>query len=277
MNEIETAVAEHYGKAGLLDRILGGLKASGADPERLQPDDLAPVEEFHIGGRKATAHAVAAMSLTGNEHVIDIGCGIGGAARYIAGQTGCRVTGIDLTPEYIATAEALTQLTGQEDKVRYETASALAMPFDDETFDAGITIHVAMNIPGRAALYGEIARVLKPGAVLCIFDVMKKNGEALTFPLPWAQTAETSHLTTPEETETLLADAGFELRGVEDRTAFALEFFSQLSAAAADGPPPLGVHLVMGADAPEKLKNIRGNIEQGRIAPVQIIAGRQGG
>ena len=268
MNKIEAAVAEHYGTTGLLDRILGGLKASGADPERLQPDDLAPVEEFHIGGRKATAHAVAAMFLTGNEHVIDIGCGIGGAARYIAGQTGCRVTGIDLTPEYTATAEALTKLTGQEDKLRFETASALAMPFDDETFDAGITIHVAMNIPGRAALYGEIARVLKPGAVLCIFDVMKKNDEALTFPLPWAQTAETSHLTTPEETATLLADAGFELRGVEDRTAFALEFFSQLSAAAVDGPPPLGVHLVMGADAPEKLKNIRGNIEQGRYCPV---------
>ena len=126
MNVIETTVAEHYGKTGLLDRILAGLKASGADPERLQPDDLAPVEEFHIGGRTATAHALAAMSLTGREHVLDIGCGIGGTARYISGQTGCKVTGIDLTPEYIATAEALTKLTGQEDKVRYETASALA-------------------------------------------------------------------------------------------------------------------------------------------------------
>ena len=153
MHNIESAVAQHYGDTDLLARILAGLEAAGADLNHLQPDDLAPVDEFHIGGRKGTAHAVEAMSLNKDQHVLDIGCGIGGSARYIASQVGCRVTGIDLTPEYITAAKTLTGLTGLDGKVSYEVASALAMPFESKTFDAAITIHVAMNIPERVALY----------------------------------------------------------------------------------------------------------------------------
>lgn len=274
MKNMESAVAEHYGRAGLLARILEGLEANGADPNHLRPEDLAPVDEFHIGGRTATEYAVAKMSLRGDGHVLDVGCGIGGAARYIAAQVGCRVSGIDLTPEYIEVARALTERTGLGDKVDFEVASALAMPFEDAAFDAAITLHVAMNIRDRESLYGEIARVMKPGATFCIYDVMRKSGEALAFPLPWAESNETSHLTTPEEMRALLGGAGFEVHDVEDRTDIALEFFRQSLAAAADGPPPLGVHLIMGASAPEKFRNVLINIEAGRIAPVQMIASR---
>ena len=275
MDALERSVAEHYDNAGLLDRIVEALKASGADPDNLGPDDLAPVEEFHIGGRKATAHALAAMELTGNEHLLDVGCGIGGAARFIAAQTGCKVTGIDLTPAYIEAARALTRLTGQDGAVAFKVASALDMPFENGEFDAAITIHVAMNIQDRAALYGEIARVLKPGAVFCVYDVMKIDEAPLTFPVPWAQSEKTSHLTTPEETQALLEQAGFEVRDVEDRSEAAAEFFQQAAAASANGPPTLGVHLVMGADAPIYLRNVRGNMEKGLIAPVQMITVRR--
>lgn len=275
MDALERSVTEHYDNAGLLERIVEALKASGADPDNLGPDDLAPVEEFHIGGRKATAHALAAMALTGNEHVLDVGCGIGGAARFIAAQTGCRVTGIDLTAAYIEAAEALTRRTGQDGAVDFKVASALDMPFQNGEFDAAITIHVAMNIQDRASLYGEIARVLKPGAVFCVYDVMKKDEAPLTFPVPWAQSEETSHLTTPEETQALMESGGFEVRHVEDRSEAAAEFFKQAAAASANGPPALGVHLVMGPNAPLYLKNVRANMENGLIAPVQMIAVRR--
>lgn len=274
MNDIENAVAQHYGDDGLLSRILGGLKAAGADMDRLQPDDLAPVEEFHIGGRDATEHAVAQMALCEGQCVLDIGCGIGGAARYIATRTGCRVTGIDLTPEYISVARTLTQLTGLDGSVSFEVGSALAMPFEAAAFDAAITLHVAMNIRERDALYHEMARVLKPGATLYIFDVMKKNDAALTFPVPWATSGETSHLTTPEEMRTLLDDAGFSVAATTDRTDFAIEFFEKSLAAARNGPPPLGIHLIMGESAAERLGNVMTNIKNGCIAPVQMIATR---
>ena len=272
MKDIENSVAQHYGSGDLLERILAGLAATGADMARLGPDDLAPVDEFHLGGRNATAYALSKMTLRADHHVLDVGCGIGGATRHIAKQVGCKVTGIDLTPEYIAAAKTLAEMTGQGDRVSYEVASALAMPFDGETFDAAITLHVAMNIRDRAALYGEIARVMKPGATLCIYDVMKKGDGALSFPVPWAETPATSHLTTPEEMRVLLGDAGFTVHDVDDRTEFAREFFRQTLAAAADGPPPLGVHILLGSNAREKIGNTIENLESGRIAPVQMIA-----
>ena len=274
VNHIERAVAQHYGDEDLLVRILAGLEAAGADLNCLQPDDLAAVEEFHIGGRKATVQAVEKMSLSKDQHVLDIGCGIGGAARYIAVQTGCEVTGIDLTPEYISIARRLSALTGLADRINFEVSNALAMPFSDASFDAAITLHVAMNIRERSALYREIARVLKPGATFYIFDVMKKNDEMLVFPVPWAASEDTSYLTTPEEMCALLQKAGFDVREVGDRTDFALDFFREGMAAAANGPPPLGIHLIMGESAAEKLGNVMRNIENGHIAPVQMIAKR---
>lgn len=274
MNNLETAVAQHYGDGGLLARILNGLELSGAELDNLRPHDLEPVEEFHIGGRKATVHAVEKMGLSKEQIVLDVGCGIGGAARYIAAQAGCRVMGIDLTPEYIDIARKLTELTGLADSVSFEVSSALSMPYDDATFDAGITMHVAMNIPERAALYTEIARVLKPGATFCLFDVMKKNDDALSYPVPWAESEATSHLITPNEMCVFLEDAGFEVREIADRTDFALEFFRQSLEAAASGPKPLGIHTILGESAPAKFKNTLSNIEYGRIAPVQMMAVR---
>ena len=143
MNKVEQAVAAHYGNSELLTRILAAINSAGIDLAKLTPDDLAPVDEFHTGGRKATQYAVSKMQLGKDNSVIDVGCGIGGAARFMAAETGCRVTGIDLTPDYIATAKALTEYTGQTDRVKFQVASALDMPFDNAAFDAALTIHEA--------------------------------------------------------------------------------------------------------------------------------------
>lgn len=275
MKNIEKKVAQHYSNPDLLTRILDGLKASDIDLDKLRPEDLAPVDEFHIGGRKATAHAVTQMALNAGDHVLDMGCGIGGATRYIASSVGCHVTGIDLTSDYISIAKSLSQMTDLTDKTDFHVGSALDMPFESGNFDAAITFHVAMNIPDRAALYAEAARVMKPGATFCIYDVMKKNDEDLTFPVPWADTPETSHLVTPEDMYTLLDDVGFAVEMVVDRTEFALGFFRERLDVGPDGPPPLGVHLVIGPSARVKFENTLANTETGRVAPVLMIARRQ--
>ncbi len=279
MKTIEKSVAEHYGDADLLSRILAGIQASGLDPDRLKPEDLAPVEEFHIGGRQATTYAVDKMQLNAEQHVLDVGCGIGGAARYIATHVGCKVSGIDLTPEYIACADDLTKRLGLDKQVNFDVASALDMPFADNIFDAAITLHVAMNIEDREALYRETARVLKSGATFCVFDVMQKNDEPLDFPVPWAKSPGTSFLKTPEQMRSLLEGAGFTVTEVEDRTQVAIDFFRERLAGAKDSvtgkpqaPPALGVHLVMKEQAMEKFKNTLVNVEKGRIAPVLMLA-----
>ena len=131
-----------------------------------------------------------------DQRILDVGCGIGGTARLIASRYRCPVHGIDLTPEYIEVARVLTSRVGLGAGVSFDVASALAMPFGDGEFDGAVTMHVAMNIADRDGLYGEIARVMKPGAALCIYDLMKQGDEALVYPVPWAETAATSHLTT---------------------------------------------------------------------------------
>lgn len=269
----ERAVARHYQVSSLTERIIEAVKASGLDPDGLRPEDLAPIDEFHIGGRAATRHVLAKMGLTGSEHLLDVGCGIGGAARYIAASVGCRVTGIDLTPEYVEAARDLSARTGLAERTRYQVASALQMPFGDAAFDAAITLHVAMNIKDRAGLYREVARVLRPGAVFAIYDVMQGRNDGLRYPVPWAETPAGSHLTTPDEMQSLLAEAGFEVGEVEDRTDFGIAFFRERLAA--QGPPPaLGLHVLMGASARDKLQNMLAGLEGGSIAPVVMIARR---
>ena len=278
MDGLENAVARHYGADDLLARIEAGLKSSGADLANLTLEDLVPVDEFHVGGRKATQHALSRMSLSATDHVLDVGCGLGGAARYIAAQYGCRVTGIDLTPEYIDVAQQLTARLGLSASLQFETASALAMPFEDGSFDAAVTFHAAMNIQDRAGLYAEIARVLRPGATFCIYDVMKTGPGDIVYPAPWAETAETSHVASPEETLEYLRQAGFEIVETENRREFALQFFRQrIAGSESDGPPPLSIHLLMGRTWREKFKNTLQNTEAGRIAPVQMIARRTSG
>jgi SAM-dependent methyltransferase len=276
-DDLEGAVARHYGAADLTGRILKAMVAAGIDTDQVQPEQLAPIDEFHIGGRAATVHAVAKMGLRADSHVLDVGCGIGGATRYLASAIGCRVAGIDLTPEYIAAAEELARRTGLADRIVYRVGSALAMPFADGAFDAALTLHVAMNIQDRRGLYREVARVLKPGAAFCVYDVMRGGSDVLKFPVPWAETPATSHLTTPDEMKVLLGAAGFEVVEVEDRTPFALDFFRQsLASSAAAGMPPLGLHIVMGASAREKFQNMLANVESGAIAPTLMLAKRGG-
>ncbi len=271
--KIEDIVADHYSVGNLADNIIAGLKEDGKDIDNITIADLSVVDEFHIGGHAATQYLLSKMQFSASDHVLDVGSGIGGAARTIASTARCRVTGIDLTPEYVETADVLSRLTGLDDQVSFQTASALDLPFEDGMFDAAVTLHVAMNIRERDKLYREVFRVLKPGAIFAMYDVMKDNGEPLQFPVPWAQTQDSSYLASPAEMQEYLASAGFTDITTDDRSKFAMEYFDQRIAAAGKRTA-LGPHLVMGDTAREKFGNIKKNMLKGRIAPVLMIANR---
>ncbi len=273
-DELEQSVAAHYQRSGLAEDILAGLEQQGIDLDRIQPEDLAAVDEFHTGGRAATLIALDLFEADKDSHVLDIGCGIGGAARCLATERGCRVTGIDLTPAYIEVADLLTQRMGLADQCRFETGSALSLPFEDDSFDAAYSFHVAMNIADRDLLLREAARVLRPDAPLCLFDVMKGPTSGMRYPVPWAETADTSTLKTRDESITLLDDAGFIVSEEENLRDFALEFFEKMFAKAdqSDAPPPLGLHLLTGANAREKFSNYRQALVDHQVELVILVA-----
>ena len=109
-------------------------------------------------------------------------------------------------------------------------------------FDGAYMLHVGMNIENKEQLVAEVAHVLRPGAVFGIYDVMQTNSGEITFPAPWATTAELSFLAEPQRYKDALLTAGFQIIAERNRRDFALTFFANSRArtvAAAYGPPPL--------------------------------------
>jgi len=268
---IEQQVANYYAHGKLEDKILGLLRSAGKNLEQLNADDLAAVDEFHLGGRDSTQALADFMDLRPGMHLLDVGCGIGGPARYF-GSRGCRVTGIDLTEEFVRVAQSLTRMVKLDHNLQFRQASALALPYDSATFDGAYTIHVCMNIGDKAGVCREVARVLKPGARFAIFDIMRTGESPLAFPVPWAQTAETSFVASPDDYRQALQAAGFRIDHQRDRRQFALEFMQRMMAQSASGPPLLGVHVLMGEQAPLMLKNVNMAIASGALTPVELVA-----
>ena len=265
-------IVEHYTHGSLEKAILDALLVAGRDPDRLKPADLAPVDEFHIGGRQATIDFAEQLGAARGAHLLDIGCGLGGASRYFAHVLGCRVTGIDLTDEYVRVADALSTRTGLGALVSYRQGSALSLPFEPGTFDGAYMLHVGMNIADKPKLFAEVRRVSKPRALFGIYDVMRERDGELTYPVPWAASPETSFVETAATYRRLLSAAGFEVVKERSRREFAIEFFRQLRARLAQsGPPPLGLHILMGATSSQKVANMISLLERGLIAPTELI------
>lgn len=276
-DKLEEQVAAHYHRPELLDAIIEGLKRAGADPNTPTIEDLAPVDEFHTAGRATTLMALEDSGIKPGMQVLDAGCGIGGTARHLAGERGCRVTGIDLTSGYIDVARELSRRTGLEDDCQFHVGSVLDMPFADDSFEAAVSFHVAMNIDNRQQFYSELSRVLQKGSNLCLFDVMKGPTEGMRYPVPWSETGADSFLRTPQETSQLLRQAGFDFVSEKSLRRFAIDFFRDVFAkeATQDGPPPIGLHLLTGPNAPEKFKNYVDALHDHQIDPVIIIAKRR--
>ncbi len=271
---VEREVSDHYAHGALIEAIEAAMAAAGMARDAVTAADLAPIDEFHIGGRPATVELARQLALVPSDRVLDVGSGLGGAARFFADEYGCTVTGIDLTEEYVETARTLSGWAGLGDRTVFEHASALAMPFVDASFDAATMLHVGMNIEAKAELFAEIARVLSPGGRLGVYDVMRTGDGEIAYPLPWATTGKTSFLAPPDRYRAALESAGLDLVVERNRRDWALDLFRRLraKAASAGGPPPLSIHIVMGETAAQKVKNMLDNVAAGIIAPVEMIA-----
>ena len=266
-------IAAHYGSGGVLaDVIADGLQRAGKDLERLTTADLAVIDEFHIRGRKATLELAARMRLRGDLRVLDIGSGLGGPARTVAETYACHVTGIDLTPAFCDAANTLSGWVNLDDRVAFQQGDATNLPFEDDRFDAAMTIHTAMNIAAKDEMYREARRVLKAGGVFAIYDILQGEGGDVHYPVPWASEPSISHLATRDEMESLLADAGLEILEVDDSTGESQAWFEEMMAGATqDGPPPLSFQVILGSDFPRMVRNQIRNLSERRIRTMSFL------
>lgn len=268
-----SAVERHYLRPGLLGAIETGLLQAGKAIGDVSIDDLAAVDEFHIGGRDATIALLDQLGLDAADHLLDVGCGLGGPARLAATRFGCRVTGIDLTRDYVEAGQTLCGWVGLGHRVSLHHASALAMPFPDATFDAACLLHVGMNIAAKEKLFAEIARVVRPGSRVAIYDVMRLAEGDLAYPLPWSDTGETSALATLAAYREVAEAAGFRVLAERNRREFAISYFEEQRRKAAAGAlaPPLGLHTLMGDRRAVQIRNMRVNLISGLIAPTELV------
>jgi ubiquinone/menaquinone biosynthesis C-methylase UbiE len=268
VTDLLDGVRGHYRATGLTERLKTALAAFGPDEQRLTPQQLAPLDQFHTRGLAATVELARLAGITAAMAVLDVGSGVGGPARFLAATYGCRVTGVDFSEPFIDAARYLTERAGQSELVSFETASALELPFDDGHFDVVLLQHVAMNIADRMRLYREIRRVLKSGGRFATYDVVLNSGDP-HYPVPWARTPATSFLLTAAATREAIEPAGFRTLAWQDDSEAASAWFARLRASGLPPSPNLGV--VMGSDFAQLSANLGRNLLEGRLGILTAV------
>ncbi len=269
-------VLKHYSQVGLVARVQEALRAAGLESGTVSAEQLEGLDQFHVRGLSATVEMARLLQPNGMT-VLDIGSGLGGPSRYLAGNYGCTVEGIDLSSSFVEAASYLAERSGLDSQVTYRQADALALPFEDERFDIVWTQHVAMNIADRVRLYSEAHRVLKPGGRLAAYDVVLGEKEPLIYPVPWSRDPSTSFLLTSEQMKSVLERTGFESVSWIDRTENAKDWFRELARRQEERPASgktIGLHLAMGPDFRVMSGNLRQNLEEGRAGLVEAIVRR---
>ena len=259
----DPAIRRHYESDGLAERLLAEID----DPAR----DIGPaLDQFHVGGAKATRRLAKHLDLPSGATVLDVGSGLGGPARLLAEDRNWDVTGVDLSPDFARIATALSVRLGWAGQTRFCAGDALSLPFADARFDVIWTEHVAMNIGARDALYRELARVTRPGGLLALYDVVAgPNAAPLTYPVPWARAAGQSHMVDADTLGKNVTAAGWTVEIWVDETEFARDWLNDARPPRVPAGPTL--RHVMGDDFPAMIGNLRDNFADNRLGAVQAV------
>jgi ubiquinone/menaquinone biosynthesis C-methylase UbiE len=259
----------YWGRDDLERAILEALTAAGKNIDALTIQDLAVVDHFHTGAKRATDRLARLAPLRPGMRVLDVGGGLGGPARTLAVEHGCHVTIVDLTESYVRAGEALTRRLGLADRVAHVVGDALALGVERGAFDAVWTQNSGMNIADKEQLYAGFARVLRPGGLLVTQEPMAGPVQPVVFPVMWARDPSTSFLRSPAVMRGTMEDAGFRVLEWDDVTA---EIEAPASAAAI--PAHSIQRLIMGDALEAIVRAQHRNRGEGRLVMIQAVLER---
>jgi SAM-dependent methyltransferase len=271
------ATADHWGQGDVYGLIVSALEKAGKPLAGLTIEDLAPVDHYHARGFPATVELADRLPIQPGSHILDIGCGLGGPARYLAQRFKCRVSGLDITEAFVEAANKLTALLHMEERVQVRLGDGHSLPYEDACFDGAYALHVTMNVADRPQFFAEACRVLRPGAFFALTEHGLGPEGNPHHPVPWSEDGSGAHLVAPQQTRALLEAAGFTAIDIEDAGAKYLAGYKRAVQLAERGQlPPLGVHMLMGENAVLKMANAARNIEEGRTRPIEVICRKAG-
>jgi sarcosine/dimethylglycine N-methyltransferase len=197
-------------------QVLEKLAQTGADTSVLSVEMLQQHDQDHFGGIPATDALAQHAQINESTHVLDLCCGLGGPARYLAYHYGCRVTGVDMNTDRLAGAVRLTERTKLQDRVLFHHANALQTGLADETFDAIVSQEAFCHIPNKKTLITECVRLLKTGGRIVYTDILARNSMTNEIRSRLESEMVFSELATLEEYCHLLEEKGCQVVEVED-------------------------------------------------------------
>jgi 2-polyprenyl-3-methyl-5-hydroxy-6-metoxy-1,4-benzoquinol methylase len=271
---MDTDIKQHYGSDALCTRIFSALEQSGKNPDKLDLKDLSTIDQLHTGGHVATLELARKTALPPGAAVLDAGCGIGGSCRLLARECQFNITGMDLVPEFIDVAQALTRSTDLTDTITYTPGDIVDTGLGAETFDAVWCQHTLMNIKDKNAVFGEFKRILKPGGILVLHEIVQGTTTPIHLPVPWADRASISFLIPWPEMSDLLTKHNFICNFATDCTDQAKTWWSRVKTAfekKMDKPSPLGPHIIFGDHGMAFGNTMSANLDEDRIRLMEAI------
>ena len=110
------------------------------------------------------------MNLRPGLNVLDVGCGVGGPQRSIAREFGATITGLNINEYQIKKCAAYNAEAELDELCRVLLGDFMAIPAEDQSFDAAYHFEAIAHAPDKKRVYDEIFRVLKPGAIFAGYE-----------------------------------------------------------------------------------------------------------
>ena len=265
-------IENFWTRGDIFSRVHQAMSDAGLINKKLNIEDLFPIDQYHARGIAATVDLGKRMPIKKNQRILDIGCGLGGPARYYANEYECIITGIDITPSFIEIGNEFNKITSMSNKVELKIGNGEILDFENETFDGAYSQHVTMNISNREKFFTEAFRVLKKDGFFAFTEHgLGQEGDPI-FPLPWADSSEMSFLLTPQKTISILKDTGFsDIKIIETADKYISGYEKLIKLKTENKNPVLGIHVIGGDSMNERSTNSMKSIKENRTLPFEIV------
>ncbi|WP_293266547.1 class I SAM-dependent methyltransferase [Neptunomonas sp.] len=266
-----TSIDSHYSQSLQSEKIISRLNTAYPDGPNLY--HLAPIDQLHIGGIKASEKLSQRLIDFKASKVLDIGSGLGGLLRVCKNHYPAFYVGLDITHKLNKINRQLNKLHDKSSPSMIVTGNGQQLPFADQSFDLIILQHSLLNMPDKISALKECQRILIPGGHIILHEVLTGNHhETMQFPVPWARHPALSHLISTRDMNDLVNSTSLTIRSMEDWTAEALSWRNrQTNKQKKPQTPVVSPSMILGSEFTLMGKNVQRNLENDAIRIVEWV------